>query len=1045
MAGTLYTYGATITLTAAEFQSYDTIAFSPDDLTSEVTLALSAPGTVDLTSQLSGRAVTFTGSSEADTITTSDGNDTVRGGAGDDILSGGPSQAGGRNTLYGGAGNDTFIGGSGANRFFAGDAPSDGSSPPTDFDTVTYASSTVRISAYLALGGGTVGNNEEVLDYYNGISRIIGSNYNDYIVGGADWAVVVGGGGADELLGLDSPGAVGTVSYFNSSDGVNVALDGSVSSGGDAEGDRVSNFKNMVGSDFDDHLVGNNFSNLIEGGDGKDLLEGGAGNDTLRGGDGDDTLIGGTGADAFYGDAGFDTVSYAGSGYTVANLATGVGTGGDTFNGIEALIGGDNGNVFTGNAAANRLQGGKGNDTLSGGAGADVLVGGDGFDTASYAQSAVGVSVNLSSGYGFRGDAEGDRLYGIDALTGSEQADTLIGNNDANTLRGLGGADLIRGYGGDDTLVGGAAADTLDGGEGIDTADYTGSSAVTINLTTGTGTGGNAQGDSLTAIENIIGTEQGDTLIGSEGDNRLDGVSGKDTLDGRGGNDTLVAGLGIKSILGGSGIDTAEFHSEVTVNLATGTGTLSGGTFTIGGVENLTAAGYSTLIGDDADNVLIGNGPLYGAGGNDRLVGSGTLNGGAGADQLVGTSLTAKANYVGSALGVTVNLATGTGSGGDAEGDTLTGIVSIDGSLNDDVLIGSAVANKFSASAGNDLIRGGAGADVINGGEGIDTADYSTSAAPVTVGLYGKIGEGGDAEGDSLLSIENLNGSAFADRLTGSTADNIIRGGAGADAMTGGGGRDTLDYATSAIGVTVDLESGFGYRGDAEGDRFTGFRAVIGSNKNDVLLGWSATNRLDGGAGDDRLAGRQGADELIGGAGSDTADYSSSASYVRVNLATGLGQYGDAEGDTLATIENIDGSAFGDTLVGNGASNRLAGGLGMDTLTGGGSGDRFVFNTAPGATNVDTITDFATGIDLIELSKAIYTTLQSGSSTNSLAPSAFRYSTAPSTSGGLGEVIYNAATGSLAYDSDGAGGTAAQQFAQVSTGLSLSAASFRLV
>ena len=92
----------------------------------------------------------------------------------------------------------------------------------------------------------------------------------------------------------------------------------------------------------------------------------------------------------------------------------------------------------------------------------------------------------------------------------------------------------------------------LTGGGGTDTASYSESSAgVTVDLAAGTGTGGDAQGDALTTIENVIGSDHDDTLTGDANDNRLDGGAGDDTIHGGDGNDIFVFG-------GGDGADT--FH-----------------------------------------------------------------------------------------------------------------------------------------------------------------------------------------------------------------------------------------------------------------------------------------------------------------------------------------------------------------------------------------------------------------------------------------------------------------------------------------------------
>lgn len=111
---------------------------------------------------------------------------------------------------------------------------------------------------------------------------------------------------------------------------------------------------------------------------------------------------------------------------------------------------------------------------------------------------------------------------GNDILIGTAEADSISGLGGADTLFGLGGNDTLDGGAGWDLLIGGADADALDGGSGIDTASYAGSLAgVTIKLWNGTGTGGNAEGDSLTSIENLIGSDFDDTFSGDNTDNYL--------------------------------------------------------------------------------------------------------------------------------------------------------------------------------------------------------------------------------------------------------------------------------------------------------------------------------------------------------------------------------------------------------------------------------------------------------------------------------------------------------------------------------------------
>ena len=178
------------------------------------------------------------------------------------------------------------------------------------------------------------------------------------------------------------------------------------------------------------------------------------------------------------------------------------------------------------------------------------------------------------------------------------------------------------------------------------------------------------------------------------------------------------------------------------------------------------------------------------------------LTGGAGTDA---------ATYTGSAAAVTVNLAAGMASGGDAQGDTFSSIEQVFGSAFADKLTGDAGANELSGQDGDDILVGGAGADALKGGNGIDTASYVNSAAGVTVNLATGAVSGGDAAGDTFNSIEQVLGSNQGDRLTGDAGantlwggngDDVITGGLGADFLKGGAGNDSFVY-TSVADSTV--------------------------------------------------------------------------------------------------------------------------------------------------------------------------------------------------------------------------------------------------
>ncbi|WP_323766346.1 Hint domain-containing protein [Marinovum sp.] len=661
----------------------------------------------------------------------------------------------------------------------------------------------------------------------------------------------------------------------------------------------------------------------IDGTDGQnEIIYGYGGDDTIIAGAGNDTILGGSGADSIDGAGGTDTAVYSDSGSAVAvNLVTGTGRGGtaegDRLSNIENVTGSDHAdlltgdgqaNVLDGRAGADTLNGGAGDDTLIGGAGADSLDGGTGHDTADYSASGGGVTINLATGTGAGGDAEGDTLTGIENVTGSDFGDAVLGDGQANvidggggddTLFGAEGADTLRGGTGNDFVNGGAGADALDGGAGIDTADYSSSgTAVNVNLATGTGSGGDAQGDTLSNFENLIGSDRNDTLTGDGGNNRLDGGSGRDILDGGAGEDVLIGGAGGDSLDGGAGTDWASYEGSgagVDVDLATGTG--SGGDAqgdTITGVENLWGSGHAdTLTGDAQDNILAGDA------GADRLSGGAghdTLAGGAGADTLAGGTGTDTAWYARSDSGVAVDLAAGTGSGGTAEGDHISGVENVTGSAHADTLSGNRADNLLEGGAGNDSLSGGAGTDTLdggagndtlNGGEGADslvggtgtdTADYSGSASAVKVDLAHGTGSGGDAEGDTLSSIENVSGSDFNDSLAGSDQANVMTGGAGNDSIQGGAGADTLDGGSGA----------------------------------DTLAGGTGNDLMTGGAGDDVFA-------VSAGSGADTIsdfDLTDSDGDGRYNDQLDLSGLTDAQGNPIQLADvTVTDDGFGNALL----------------------------------------------------------------------------------------------------------------------------------
>jgi Ca2+-binding RTX toxin-like protein len=350
-----------------------------------------------------------------------------------------------------------------------------------------------------------------------------------------------------------------------------------------------------------------------------------------------------------------------------------------------ATIKGTNlGDTLYGTSAADVISGLGGDDIIKGGGGADRIDGGTGNDTVFYTDSRVGVAVNLLTGRGIGGTADGDSYVSVENARGSSFNDTLIGDDGTNHLFGLDGNDVLNGGGGtdsldggsgDDILKGGGGADVIAGGAGIDTVDYSqAGSGVHVDLVVGRGFGIDADGDTFSSIENITGSLFNDVITGSDvanwlrggdGADELHGGAGDDTLDGGNDADNLDGGGGADTMIGGAGDDiyTVDNAGDVVVEDA-GPGDLdqviASVSYTLPANAEIEVVAavlpFTTSIdftGNDFDQQLSGNdgsNVLQGLGGNDGLSGNGgfdrlfggigqdLLVGGAGADDLIGGS-----------------------------------------------------------------------------------------------------------------------------------------------------------------------------------------------------------------------------------------------------------------------------------------------------------------------------------------------------------------------------------------------------------------------
>ena len=364
------------------------------------------------------------------------------------------------------------------------------------------------------------------------IENAVGGDGDDIFYGNSANNVMTGNRGADLFIadlgadtyygmsGVFSDVDIDIVSYELSTTGIGINTTTGVFTGALAVGDVFVNVEGVGGSLFNDTITG--FAYLF-GLDGNDTLNGAAGNDFVDGGAGDDLLLSSEGEDDFLGGAGTDTVSYAALTASVfIDLSSGInGNGqewGDTFSGVEIIVGTSLNDQMIGNSGANTLNGAGGNDRLLGmggndiliaGTGADVLDGGAGMDIVSYATTnPIAGGIGMIKVFGqpdfLFGEILGDTLTSIEGLIGTSADDRIEMDNGANYIDGGGGDDTLRGFGGIDTLFGGAGDDDLNSGADNDLVD-----------------GG-------AGVDTIAGSTGDDTITGGAGDDIINGGSGVD-------------------------------------------------------------------------------------------------------------------------------------------------------------------------------------------------------------------------------------------------------------------------------------------------------------------------------------------------------------------------------------------------------------------------------------------------------------------------------------------------------------------------------------
>lgn len=370
-------------------------------------------------------------------------NETLAGVAGDDVL-------------RGGAGNDVLIASLGKDHLDGGEGT----------DTADYSAGLTGIQVDLLRAVQTGGLAEG--DKLSGIEVVKGSHAGDFLAGAAGVESLFGNDGDDTIAGrgggdtLDGGAGIDTLDYSASAAGVTIDLLKRTAAGGDASGDAIANFENVIGSSY------------------ADVLAGDAKNNILSGGGGDDVFLVSAGIDRYDGGAGNDTFDASAS---TKPVKLSLAAGGDqwtTLVNVENLTGGSGNDELTGDAGANRLVGDGGNDKLDGQTGADAMTGGLGNDTyyvddrddvvaekanegtdTVYIKAASWIAPDQVERFILEGT--GPQKFVANALDNLIQA----GNGGAY-IDGGAGNDTITGGSGADTLVGGAGNDRLTGGGGRD-------------------------------------------------------------------------------------------------------------------------------------------------------------------------------------------------------------------------------------------------------------------------------------------------------------------------------------------------------------------------------------------------------------------------------------------------------------------------------------------------------------------------------------------------------------------------------------------------
>ena len=382
--------------------------------------------------------------------------------------------------------------------------------------------------------------------------------------------------------------------------------------------------------------------------------------------------------------------------------------------------------------------------------------------------------------------------------------------------------------------------------------------------------------------------------------------------------------------------------------------------------------------------------------------------------------------------------------------DVITGTAGDDRSL-----VGVDGGNDtYNMGLGDDHMNGGIGNDTYNGGDGRDTLSFTETSfnegITATRGINVNMATGVvlDAWGgtDTIDSVEQVFGSRFKDVFVGGNDRDIFAGLRGADSFDGGGhDGDRVRYDEDvwhggARGINANLSTGIIVDGFGTRDTVVNIEQVLGTRFNDVFVGNSARNMFAGGEGDDSYNG--GTNATGSAHDGDAIDFGwwftdSPSTGINVNLALATNQIindGFGNTETAIGIETVFGTDANDIIRGNGAKNKIAGGDGLDTMTGGAGADVFEFWGQNHAGDGDVITDFNTTQDELAFDSFAYNNMTG----TAIVENDMNAATAN------GTFLFNTTTKILYWDENGSG--AGGQFAIVKlTGVaSLSASNFDL-